>query len=142
VQKLKQNKETALLIDIDWLPKSYVDFYIKTRKMLLEGLGYKLNKVIIKPSSSKRGIHVWLHIYGKPLTDQEKVKYQYLVGADCHIRSMINHRRVWRGIRGWWNKLFDIKHTIKPRPKRCQKCKIIQTLEELADRDDEYWFTA
>jgi len=53
---------------------------------------------------------------------------------------MINHRRVWRGIRGFWNKLFEIKYAVKPRPKRCQRCKIIQVLEELADKDGEYWF--
>jgi len=138
--KKDEKVEDVLLIDIDWLPKSYVDFYIKTRKMLLEALGYELRDVIIKPSSSRRGVHVWLHIYGKPLTDQEKVKFQYLIGNDCHIRSMINHRRVWRGIRGFWNKLFEIKYAVKPRPKRCQRCKIIQVLEELADKDGEYWF--
>jgi len=77
--KKDEKVEDVLLIDIDWLPKSYVDFYIKTRKMLLEALGYELRDVIIKPSSSRRGVHVWLHIYGKPLTDQEKVKFQYLI---------------------------------------------------------------
>jgi hypothetical protein len=134
--------EDVLLLDVDWLPKRWWNEWVETRKAILEKSGLKLNKVIRHPSSSRRGIHVWLHVESEqPLTDWDKVKLQFFLG-DCPIRSMINHRRVWRGIRGFWNKLFAVKHAIKPRPKRCQKCKIIQALEELANRDDEYWFTS
>jgi len=130
--------EQILMTDIDWLPARWWNFYVETRRILLEGLGYKLNKVIKHPGPSGRGIHVWLHIEGPALTDYELNKFQYIVGMDDPIRAKINHHRVWRGIRGFWSKLFSKKHRVRELPKRCQQCRYARFIKELATKD-EIW---
>ena len=136
--KRKNEAETVLMIDIDWMPKPWIKFYEKTRRLLLEALGYKVTKFIVHPSSSGKGIHVWIHIRGKPLTDMELLKFQYIVGGDDPVRSKINYRRVRRGIRGFWNKLFSRKHVLKNLPQRCRKCRIRRFIMEL-EGDEEIW---
>jgi hypothetical protein len=136
VQNMTPNE--ILMIDVDWMPKPWWLDWVETRKSILEGLGYQLTKTIRKPSQSGKGLHVWLYIEThKPLTDMEKVKLQYLLG-DCIVRSSINYRRVRRGIKVFWNKLFSIKHKLQPLPKRCQKCRIRLAVAELEEKDEKW----
>jgi hypothetical protein len=135
---MKQNKEIILLTDLDFMPKPWLDFYKETRRLMVEGLGYKLKRIITKPSPQGKGLHAWIYIEGPPLTEMELLKFQYIIGADCHTRSRINYRRVRRGLKGFWNKLFTVKHKIKQLPKRCQKCRIRKAVWELAEKD-EIW---
>jgi len=134
----KNKEEMVLMIDIDWMPKPWLKFYEKTRRLLLEALGYEVTKFIAHPSPGGRGIHVWIHIKGKPLTEMELLKFQYIVGGDDPIRSKINYRRVRRGIKGFWNKLFSIKHRLKSLPKRCRKCRIRRAVMEWESKE-EIW---
>lgn len=129
--------ETILMIDVDWMPKSWWASWVETREALLNKLGYTLNGVIRKPSPSGKGIHVWLYVEGPVLTDMQKLRLQYLSG-DCIVRCKINHKRVLRGIRGFWNKLFYFKHRIRQLPKRCQKCRIGRAIQELETKDERW----
>jgi hypothetical protein len=131
-------EETVLIMDIDYLPRKWLPFYEETRRLLLEALGYKVTRFIVKPSNSKRGIHVWIHLEGKPLTEMELLKFQYIVGMDDPVRTKINYRRVWRGIRNFWNKCFNHKHKIKELPKHCLECRLRRYVAEL-EGEDEVW---
>jgi hypothetical protein len=127
------------MVDIDWMPKRWWSFYCETRRVLLESLGYKLVRINKHPGPSGRGLHVWLHISGPHLTDYEKNKFQYLIGNDDPIRAKLNHHRTWRGLAGFWNKLFSKKHRIQENmPKRCRQCRVRRAVHELATRD-EIW---
>lgn len=133
---MKQN-EQILMLDVDWMPKPWWRTWLQTREAILNSLGYKLLRAIRKPSPGGRGLHVWFYVEGPEMDDMKKVKLQYLVG-DCIVRSKINYRRVRRGIRGFWNKLFYIKHHFIPLPRRCRKCRIRLGVAELETKD-EVW---
>jgi len=134
-----KHAKAILMTDLDFMPKPWLDFYKDTRRLMVEGLGYKLNRIITKPSPQGKGLHAWIYIETpQPLTEIELLKLQYMVGGDCHTRSRINYRRVRRGLQGFWNKLFSIKWKKKPLPKRCQKCRIRRAVWELALKD-EIW---
>ncbi|MEM2293383.1 MAG: hypothetical protein QXX41_08920 [Nitrososphaerota archaeon] len=136
--KRKENEaEDVLMLDIDFMPKPWYDKWLETREVMLNHLGYKLTKAIKHPSPSGKGLHVWLHIKGPPLTDMEKVKLQFFMGDDP-VRSKINYRRVRRGIKSWWNKLFSVKHVRAKPSKRCMNCRILRAVKEL-EGEEEIW---
>jgi len=133
----KEMTEQVLMVDVDWLPQRWWSFYVETRRILLEALGYKLLRVIKHPGPSGRGLHVWLHVSGPPLNDYELNKFQYIVGMDDPIRAKLNHHRTWRKLEGFWNKLFSRKHRVQDlKPKRCQKCRLRRAIHGLAVKDD------
>ena len=106
---------------------------------MLEALGYELIRIIKHPSPSGRGLHIWFHFRGAKLSDYELNKFQYIIGMDDPIRAKLNHHRTWRGMEGFWNKAFSVKHVLRQnKPKRCLRCRPRRFLHELATKD-ELW---
>lgn len=128
-------------IDSSLLPLWKED-YIKARKAFLEGLGYKLTDVIIRPSGEPlpwvkseqkgKGWHCWFHIESpQPLTDMERLKLQFILGDDTG-RIWINHLRITHRHNPNWDKIFGYIVWRSPLPEPCKNCTLKKYLEEIA----------
>ena len=121
-----------LKIDIDhridkW---RWLSAYKKAVTYLLKGFGYKVLSIVIRPSSSKRGIHIWIEVEGKRMTDMKKVMLQFLC-CDDQTRTAINRWRVKRGIKTW-NKLFsDVLYRRIDKKEPCHSCKLRRIVKEM-----------
>lgn len=138
----------VIRIDVDssLLPK-WQEEYLETRRAILERLGIKVVKVIIRKSGEllpwivptggleqpKRPphFHLWLHIETpKPLSDLERLKLQFLAGDDlgrCHI----NWLRITKRRSPLWDKLFGYIAWRRPLEEPCKSCGLRIHLEEL-----------
>ncbi|OYT25530.1 MAG: hypothetical protein B6U95_09085 [Thermofilum sp. ex4484_82] len=103
MKKIIFKTDLDITLNEEWLKE-----WVRTRKLILKNLGFKVEDVVVKPSS-KRGHHFWWHCMSeKELSDMEIVKVQFLLG-DCIGRTLVNIKRVKRGYpmsRG--NKLFSL----------------------------------
>jgi len=122
--------ETCLKLDWDYpIPKAWVRRWKLYKTAMLEGMGYKVKRVTIKPSPSKKGgKHVWIAITPSPENDMEKLFLEWLLG-DQQTRVWINMLRIKRGVKKW-DKLFTRHLWIKPIPRKCKKCNIRKIREE------------
>lgn len=117
-----------LKLDVDIkVPKKWIELWKKTRIAILESLGYKVEKIIIHPSS-KRGFHGWIYIKEKT-TDKETNMLQWLLGDDT-TRVFINMLRIKRGFI-YWNKLFSRVRWRKPIEEPCKSCKLRKYVIEM-----------
>lgn len=114
--------------------------WIETRKSILKIMGFKLIDYIRKPSQYRdprtkemikgRGFHQWFHCEGPEITEEEKVKIQWLLG-DCSGRAWLNLVRVRRGV-PLWNKIFSFVFYKKPPSKKCLECGLRRRIIELS----------
>jgi len=122
----------VLKIDIDhridkW---RWTRAYKKAVTNLLQGFGYKVEDIIIKPSSSGRGVHIWIKIDGKKLTEMRKVMFQFLC-CDDQTRVAINRWRVKRGVKNW-NKLFSkVLYKRIDTKEPCHSCRLRRIVKEM-----------
>ena len=117
--------------------KGWKDAWVKTRKNILKELGFKLENVIIQKSSS-RGYHVWIHakpIKKKNITEEERVKIQWLLGDD-ESRAWLCLQRCRAGV-VTYNKLFSKVFFRKKPPKRCLECGLRRRVLELLGENKE-----
>lgn len=114
-------------IDID-LPRKWLELYIKSRIALLKSIGYTVDKIIYKKSSSKKGYHFWIHLKEDVKDDNELNMLQFLCGDDP-VRVKINMIRIKTGHREW-NVLFDIVMK-KYISEKCKKCRLRKYFKEM-----------
>ena len=95
----------TLKIDLDLkLPEKWLELFIKSRKIMLEGLGFKVEEIVYR--ESLRGFHFWIRIESeKRLNDMDINLLQFLCNDDVG-RVVINAYRIKRGVKNW-NKLFS-----------------------------------
>jgi len=122
-------------IDRDIVAWGWKQDYIKSVKAVLQAFGYKPTRFIFKKSPSNTGWHVWIHITGKPLTDEQLNKLQWLAGHDDLTRVYINQLRIKRGLKKYWNKLFARHIWVKPIPETCKKCRLRKYLNEIREAE-------
>jgi len=132
-------------VDSSLLPLWKEDF-IHTRKAIVESLGYKFIRAIIKPSGdmlpwktqqtqeqNPKHYHVWIWIETpKPLTDMEKLRLQFLLGDD-YGRCWINYLRITKRKNVLWNKIFGYIVWRRTLEEPCKSCHLRKYLEELAE---------
>jgi len=131
-------------VDSSLLPLWKEDF-IQTRKAIVESLGYKFIRAIIKPSGEPlpwktqpqeqkpKHYHVWIWIETpKSLSDMEKLRLQFLLGDD-YGRCWINYLRITRRKNALWNKIFGYILWRKPLEEPCKSCHLRKYLEEMAE---------
>jgi len=92
----------------------------ETRVAIVRALGNDFSDIIIRPSPSGRGVHVWVHLKKPIVTDEEWLLYSLLLGDDPG-RVYINSLRVKRGIKDF-NKIFSKHLWRKPLDEKCEKC--------------------
>ena len=95
----------TLKIDVDLkLPKKWLEMFIKSRKVMLEGLGFEVEEIVER--ETERGHHFWIRINSKKkLSDMDINMLQFLCSDDWG-RVIINAYRIKRGVKKW-NKLFS-----------------------------------
>ena len=129
-------KEYEYTLHIDWdydWPKHWIDTWQDASRQILASFGIRVEKIIMKPGPSKQGQHVWIHIRCEvELTDDNINMLQWLC-LDHHTRTWINILRTDRGLKKWWSKLFSRHLWKKPLPKRCQKCKLREILNQMRE---------
>jgi hypothetical protein len=125
----------VLHIDLDYpFPEAWLQGWREERTRMLEYMGYTVNKIIIKKSPSKQGYHCWIHIRSLGELSDEQINFLHFLCGDCQTRVWVNILRVSRGLRKYWSKLFT-RHLWKaPLPKRCQKCKLREVLNEMREQ--------
>lgn len=121
-------------IDVDWRidKMGWIDKFIETRKAILKALGFRLVDVIVKPSPSKRGLHIWFHCEGRPVDDYEKNMIHFMLGDDP-VRCMINMIRIERGVKKPFILFSKVLWTEPPKGK-CKKCKLRKAVESLREQ--------
>ena len=121
---------SVLKIDVDYpFPEKWFEEWQNLKTAVLNQMGFKVEKIIVKKSPSGRGKHLWIHITTpKPLTDMEKLKLEWLMG-DQQARVWINLQRIKRGVKKW-DKLFTRHLWVKPPDPKCRKCHIRKFIEE------------
>lgn len=113
----------------------FLEDYKKAIKYVLEGFGYKLDKILVNPSSSGRGLHVFVWFYSnKKLKAMDICKLQMLCGDD-ETRSEINYRRIKRGV-PLWNKMFGRVLWKREVDEKCKNCKLVKILKEMREEDN------
>lgn len=122
-------------LHLDWdypIPQKWFDTWLDIEKTWLKHLGFTLARVIVKDSPSRKGgKHLWLHILSpRKLTDEEINMLQWL-SLDCPTRVWINQLRIERGLKKYWNKLFERHVWTKPLPEPCKKCRLRKYLDEM-----------
>ena len=95
----------TLKIDVDLkLPSKWLEMFIKSRKVMLEGLGFEVEEIVER--ETERGHHFWIKINSKKkLSDMDINMLQFLCSDDWG-RVIINAYRIKRGVKKW-NKLFS-----------------------------------
>ena len=127
----KIDKDNAQVFDM--FRKEWVDI----TRSLLKIFGLKLTNIIIKPSPSKRGYHIWVHAEGsKKLKNKDFVRIQYLLGDD-ETRSYLALARIERGIKHW-NKLFSKVVWKRDQKYQLEKCLNLLDKERLTKKEREY----
>ena len=121
----------VLKIDIDrridkW---GWMEDYERAVRAVCREFGLKVVDFIWSASSSGKGIHVWIHVEGPELSDEELNKLQFLCGDD-RTRVYINRMRIKRGVQ-YWNKLFSRVLWEKYDRGKCRECKLRKILKEL-----------
>ena len=120
----------VIRLDWDFIPPAYwVDKWEKMARAGLAALGYRLVEVRRRPSSSGKGMHVWVEIEGPRLKELDKVMLAWLL-CDDTTRVRINIKRVERGVR-FWDKLFTYKQVVKQRRRTRCRCKACQKLMKI-----------
>ena len=133
-----KNKPYNYTLHVDWdypWPKHWIPFWKNTITTMLADLDLMIKTIIIKPSPSKKGgSHIWIQIASTiELTDDMVNMLQFLCGDD-HTRVWINTLRIDRGLKKYWSKLF-VRHLYKkPLPKKCQKCRLREILNEMREQ--------
>ena len=125
-------KKYVLKVDVDLkLPKKWIELFKKSRKGMLESLGFKVTDIVIHPSS-RRGFHAWFHIESKkPLNPKDLAYLQFLCGDDKG-RFLLNLWRIKRGI-SWKraNKMFsEVLWRRDTLSERCKKCGLFKAAQE------------
>jgi hypothetical protein len=108
-----------LKIDIDMhVPDEWFTQWLRTRYMILNGLGYTVDRVSV--FKTKRGMHVYIKLL-EDVEDETANMLQFMLGDDP-TRVKINQWRISRGIPNW-NKLFHkVLYRRKTRAIRCYYC--------------------
>jgi len=100
----------VLKIDVDvQMDKEMLELFIKTRKVILDFLGYKLIKINYKKTN--KGYHFWF-IINDDVTPREKWILQFLLGDD-HDRVMYNQIRLFVDAFDDFNALFVRKYKLR-----------------------------
>jgi hypothetical protein len=109
-----------LKLDIDFKPpKTWLDEWIRTRKLLLEKLGYDYERFDV--FQTERGIHVYITLRQNIKSARTVNRLQWLLGDDA-TRVKINQWRIERGIRNW-NKLYmKVLYRKKAKVVTCHYC--------------------
>lgn len=96
-----------LKIDLDVKPpKTWLNEWIKTRKLILKHYNYNIIKVV--KHETEHGWHIWFHIEGK-IPFNEIIKLQFILGDD-HQRVYFNiQRKGFKKFRELFNILFSKK---------------------------------
>lgn len=115
---------------------NFLEDYKKAIKYVLEGFGYKLDKILVNPSSSGRGLHIFVWFYSNKKLDKMDICRLQLLCGDDETRSEINYRRIKRGML-MWNKLFGKVLWKKEVDKKCRECKLIRILKEIKEEDEK-----
>lgn len=99
--------QEILKIDLDVRIDKFgwLEHYKKALKAVLKAFGYRFKKMIVRESPSGRGLHCWIYIVGKPLTEEKRNLLQWLT-FDDQTRVWINQMRIEKGI-PLWNKMFS-----------------------------------
>lgn len=102
---------------------------------MLERLGFTVTRIIKKPSPSRQGgSHVWMHFTAsREVLDEEICMLEFLCG-DCQTRNWINQLRIKRGLKKYWDKLFERHLWRKPLPEQCKKCRLRRILYEIKQK--------
>ena len=132
---MKSEPPFEYVLHLDWdypWPKHWLLLWEDNIRHLLESLSVHVDKIIVKPSPSREGgSHIWIHVHCfTQLSDDYINMLQFLCG-DHHTRVWINTLRIDRGMKKCWNKLFTRHIWRKPFPKRCQRCKLREILNEM-----------
>ena len=145
----------VLKLDLDYkLSKDWLKKWEKSRRGLLDSLGFQTTNFIIVPSD-KRGYHCWIHIRNKipsrHLKPKDLVMLQILCGSDLS-REVINLARIKRGMAfRTSNKLFSkVLYRREPDYEKKEVYKILkklkpkyrQPIKTVVDRlyKLEYWY--
>jgi len=92
----------------------------ETRRAIVRALGNEVADIVLRPSPSGRGVHVWVHLVKPLASDEEWLMYALLLGDDPG-RVYINSLRVKRGVREF-DKMFSKHLWVKPTDEKCEKC--------------------
>jgi len=129
--------EYKYVLHMDWdypWPQHWTNAWMRWKTKMLQDMGFSVEKIIVKPSPSREGgSHIWVHIGSlREISDDEVNMLQWLL-LDHHTRTWINILRVDRNLHAWWSKLFSRHLWKKPIPKRCQKCKLREILNQMRE---------
>ena len=124
-----------LKIDVDlridrW---GWIDKYKKFVAAGLKSLGYGVEKIVVRESDSKKGLHIWIHL-DREVDDRTKNMLQFLC-CDDRTRVRINYYRIEAGVKNW-NKLFSKVLYRRPLEPPCSECRLIKYLKEVEERVD------
>jgi len=124
----------TLHMDWDWNPpQKWRQAWETHTKAMLEYFQLVVDRIIMKQSDRRkgRGQHIWIHIQSRRKLSEDDINMlQWLCGDDL-TRVRINRLRTRRGLKGWWNKLYDHIVWRKPLPENCQKCHLRAVLKEM-----------
>jgi len=122
---------TMLHGDWDFTPSEHWQQVWKENAVaMLERMHFKIDDIIMKPSKgSGKGIHLWIHIRGRKLSESDKNMLQWLICLDDPTRVRINILRTKRGLKQFWSKLFSHARNVKEHP--CAKCRLVALLREM-----------
>ncbi len=136
------NKTVIFTLDMDTTVIEEDGFeadWIKTRKLILKEMGYKLLKSIKHKSKTRnpktkklkdgRGYHYFFHCSGKIPTPRERVKINFLLG-DCGGRVFLSLLKVKTGQK-MFEKIFSEVRYRKMPSKRCLRCGLRKRIIEL-----------
>lgn len=121
-------------VDVDLRIDDWMEPFKKTRRAILNQLGFEVEEIIDNPSSSSKGHHFFIHAIGKGgLSDFDMNRIQFLLG-DCQTRVKINRLRIEkRGLQKFWNKMYSIARSVKEHP--CAKCRLVGLLREMEENE-------
>ncbi len=114
-------------VDIKLKPEAF-KLWVESRKWIIQGLGYRLEKVNVK--ETEHGYHVWFKIY-ETIPDDALAVLQFLLGDD-QKRCQYNFLRAEANVFKQFNALFNNKYK-KPGNAITLKKLIIDTLDHVID---------
>jgi len=123
------------VLHLDWdypIPEHWIKVWEQEKTAMLESLGFTVDRIITKPSPSRKGgSHIWIHIISpQELSEDEVNMLQWLCGDDP-TRVWINRMRIDRGLKKYWNKLFSRHVWVREMDEKCKTCKIRRTIYEM-----------